>query len=232
MSKLATAIDMLRSRDVTGLRATLTRALLPASIFRINELVILRLRERPRLPRPLERIRVRWATREDEEALQHVRPRHEGYASNFDTGSWCLLGEVDGEPASFNWFEVGPWHGSRTNAYRFWLGPHAAWAWGFEVLPRFRMTGIFVKQWAVAFDELAGHGIDTIYGAVQTDNPGSVAAHERLGFEELFHYRVTRVAGLVRHHVTPGRDLEAPEEKGWGAWIGRDPSREPPPDDR
>lgn len=232
MGKIDTAIGMLRERDRSTLRATLTRALLPAWLFRVNELVILRLRKRPRLPRPLDRIHVRWASRDDERALQRIRPRREGYGANFDAGSWCLLGEVEGEPASFNWFEVGPWHRSRTNAYRFRLGQEAAWAWGFEVVPRFRMSGIFVKQWAVAVDALAEHGIDTIYGAVQVDNPGSVAAHERLGFEELYRFRVTRVAGLVRHRVTPGRDLGGSPSRGWGTWIGSDPSREPTTGDR
>jgi hypothetical protein len=232
MGKLSTAIDILRSGNRSTFRAALTRALLPASIFRINELVIVRLTERPRLPRPLERVTVRWASREDEEALQRIRPREDGYQANFDSGAWCLLGEVDGEPGSFNWFEIGAWHESRTNAYRFWLGPRAAWAWGFEVLPRFRMSGIFVKQWAFAVEALAEHGIDTIYGAVQTDNPASVTAHLRLGFEELYRFRVTRFAGLVRHRAEPGRDLDAPAASGWGSWIGFDPSREAPPNDR
>ena len=229
MSKITTAIDMVRTGDRRGLHATLTRSLLPASLFRVNEQVILRLRQRPRLPRPLKRVHMRWATREDDAALRAIRPRQEGYGPNFDAGCWCLLAEVDGEPASFSWFEVGDWHLSRTNAYRFWLGPHAAWAWGLEVLPRFRMSGIFVKQWVVAMDALAEHGIDTLYGAVLTDNETSLAAHRRVGFEEVYRYRVTRLAGLVRHRVTAG---DTPVKIGWGRWIGWDPDRGPPDIDR
>lgn len=232
VSKISTAIDMVRARDREGFHATLTRSLLPAALFRVNEQAILRLRRRPELPRPLDRIRIRWASPADEEALQRVRRREHGYAANFEQGSCCLLGEVDGEPASFNWFELGDWHVSKTNAYRFRLGANAAWAWGFEIVPRFRLSGLFVKQWAVAVDELARSGIDTIYGAVVTDNHSSLAAHLHVGFEELCRFRVTRFAGLVHHRVVPGpaRQLEA--TSGWGVWIGRDPGGDSAGSDR
>lgn len=233
MAKVRTAIHLLRTGDRQGLKAAVTRAFLPAAVFRANELAIVRLTSRPRLPRPLERVTIRWATPDDEPSLLAIRPRREGYGVNFEAGALCLIGEVGGEPASFNFFDVGHWHVSRTNAYRFRLAPGAVWAWGFEVMPRHRMSGIFVKHWAVAMDLLAERGYDTVYGAVQTDNPASLHSHMRMGFQEVFRYRVLRIAGITRHAVCPGgaNNDHAPLEKGWGRWSGSDPARSPSPSD-
>jgi len=225
VGRVNTLVKTLREGKPGELRAVLQRSLLPARAFRVNEMIIARLLAPRPLPRPLARVRIRWGTVEDEPLMQQIRPRRSGYRKNFESGSLCLIGEVDGEAASFNFFERGEWHVSQANAYRFALGPEAVWAWGFEVHPRFRMSGVFAKQWVAGLPMLRELGYSRIYGSIQADNPRSLKSHRRLGFEFLYRYRVWRVAGLVRHRTRP----EAPHQglpggQGWGPWEGRDGS--------
>ena len=224
MGRVATAWQLWRSGRREDLRAALERSFFPARIYRVNEMVIARLTSPRPLPRPLDSVRIRWAGVEDEPLLQRIRPRKGGYRRNFET-SLCLMGEVGGEPASFNFFEHGDWHVSRSNAYRFALGPQAVWAWGFEVHPRFRMSGVFAKQWVEALPLLREKGFSRIYGSIQADNPRSLKSHRRLGFEFLYRFRVRRLLGTVRHWAVPEKGMEGLEPgSGWGPWVGRDTS--------
>lgn len=217
----------LNKRRREELQAVFLRSLVPARVFRINEMVIVRLTEPRPLPRVLENVKIRWASIEDEPLLQRIRPRKKGYRANFESGSLCLIGEVGGEPASFNFFERGEWHVSNSNAYRFALGPRAVWAWGFEVHPRFRMSGVFAKQWNRAVPMLRELGYERIYGSIQGDNPRSLKSHRRLGFEFLYRFKLWRLAGLVRYRVRPESGAEGPALVGWGRWEGRDPGGPP-----
>ncbi len=106
MARFGTLLRALREGKTEDLRAALTRSLIPASLFRKNEMILARLTKPRPLPRPLDNVQIRWAGPEDEGALQAIRPRAKGYAHNFET-SLCLMGEVGGEPASFNFFEHG-----------------------------------------------------------------------------------------------------------------------------
>ncbi len=224
MGRIGTFLRLWREGRREEIRATLTRQALPAWLFRRNEMVITRLtRVRP-LPRPLENISIRWGSREDEEALLRIRPRSGGYAANFDRGDLLVVGEVSGEVASFNWFETNRVHISRSNGYTFDMGPGAAWVYGFEVEPRFRMSGVFHKHWVVAMDLLAGRGIERVYGSIQADNPRSINSHRRLGFEIVYTFRVLRLAGLIHHEAVPAEGTGLPPSRGFGRWRGADTS--------
>ena len=206
---------------LTRLRdARLARTLFPAWLFRANEMLVVRLVRPKPLPRPLEHITFRWVGAQDEALLQSVRPRRAGYGREFARGAWCLLGEVSGEPAACAFFEPGPVHVSRANGYEFRFGERAAWVYGIEVNPRFRLTGIFHKFWIEALRLLAERGREVVYGSVQADNPHSVNSHKRLWFEILYRFRVVRVAGIVTHAVEPVDRPELPRARGFGRWCG------------
>lgn len=216
--------DLSAGRRRAEFRAIVTRGVFPAWLYRSNQMVVVRLSEssaRP-LPRPLPEASFRWATREDEPLLQSIRPRRSPYSAQLDKGAKCLLGTIDGAPASFNFFEFGEWHTSPANGYRFRLGPGASWAYGMEVAPRFRMSGIFHKHFLDALRMLREDlAIDRIYGSVQGDNPLSLNSHRRLGFIPLYRFRVVRIAGIEYFVALPS---EPPEEarRGFGVWNGED----------
>jgi len=222
VGRIATFLRLWKEGRREEIRATLTRQALPAWLFRRNEMVITRLtRVRP-LPRPLENVTVRWGTPADEPALLRVRPRAGGYRPNFEKGDLLVVGEVSGEVASFNWFETGPVHVSRSNGYTFEMGEGAAWVYGFEVEPRFRMSGVFHKHWVVAMELLAERGMSRVYGSIQADNPRSINSHRRLGFELLYTFRVLRFAGLIHHEAVPVPGTGLPPSRGFGRWRGAD----------
>ncbi len=222
MRRIGTFLRLWREGKREEIRATLSRQALPAWLFRHNEMVITRLvRVRP-LPRPLENVTVRWGTPADEPDLLRIRPRAGGYSRNFAQGHLLVVGEVSGEVASFNWFEPGPVHVSRSNGYTFDMGDGAVWVYGFEVEPRFRMSGVFHKHWVVAMELLAERGATRVYGSIQADNPRSINSHRRLGFEILYRFRVLRLAGTIRHEAIPGEGTGLPPSRGFGRWRGAD----------
>jgi hypothetical protein len=105
------------------------------------------------------------------------------------------------------------------------MGEAAAWAEGFEVVPRFRMSGVFHKHWVVALEMLRERGIERVYGAMQSDSPASVKAHRGVGFDFLYRLRVFRLAGLVFHKAVPIDDPGLPGSRRIGRWVGEDRSR-------
>jgi len=222
VGRIRTFLRLWREGKRDEIRAALNRQLMPAWFFRRNEMVITRLsRVRP-LPRPLENVTVRWGTPADEDALLRIRPREDGYGRNFAKGDLLVVGEVSGEVASFNWFETDRVHVSRANAYTFDMGEGAAWVYGFEVEPRFRMSGVFHKHWVVAMELLAERGIGRVYGSIQADNPRSIKSHRRLGFEILYTFRVLRLGGMIHHAAIPSEGTGLPASRGFGRWHGAD----------
>jgi len=220
VGSLSTLVRLAREGKREELKALVTRGLLPAWAFRANELVIVRLtRPRP-LPRALPHVAIRPAGPADEPLFQAIRPRKGGYGVNFERGSLAFLGEVSGEPAAFGWFELGERHRSKTNGYSFALGPGAAWAWGIEVEPRFRLSGIFHKYWVESLPLLAARGVSEVLGSIQADNPLSINSHRRLGFELLYTLRVVRAAGVTWHRADSADGSQLPASRGFGPWHG------------
>lgn len=201
-----------------GLRAELTRGLLPWWLLRTNEMVMLEVRQVKPLPRALDSIEIRWSTRDDEPLLQQIRPRQKTYARHFDDGCLGMIGLVDRVPASYCWFERRGVHTSRTNGYQFHYGADTAWVFGFEVKPEFRISGIFHKHWLVALELLAPLGISRVVGTIQADNPHSLQSHRRLGFRPLCRYRMTRVCGVLQYQVTPEDGSSVSARSGLQAW--------------
>lgn len=205
----------------TWLKAQLTRGVLPWWLWRTNAMLVMEVRQVKPLPRALENIEIRWGTREDEPLLQQVRPRSKPYARHFDDGNLCVIGLVDGTPASYCWFEIDGRHVSRTNGYVLHYPKDTAWIFGFEVRPEFRISGIFHKHWKVAMELLATRGIGRVLGTIQADNPHSLQSHVRLGFRVLCRYEMTRLCGVVRHVVTPGDGSPITASAGLGTWQVR-----------
>lgn len=218
MTAWGTLFRLLREGKSGEVRAYLGRALFPAWLWRKNEMVVVRLTDPRPLPRPLAGCRVRWGRPEDEPAMQAVRPRRAGYGANFARGHLSLLAEVEGTPAAFGWFEAGPAHRSRTNGYSFRLGPGAAWAYGIEVAPRFRLSGVFHKYFADGAALLREKGFTAIYGSIQADNPHSINSHRRMGFQVIYRFRIVRVCGITWHRAEPVDDPALPGRRGFGCW--------------
>lgn len=228
MSRAGTLWRLMRQGDRGAIAQVVMRSLFPAWVFRRNVMLIARLATPRPLPRPLPRITIRWGHPDDEPGLRRIRPRDEGYAPHFDAGRLLIVGEVEGRLASFNWFEAGKTHRSVTNGYAFDVGAGGVWAFGFEVDPEFRMSGIFHKHWVVAMELLRERGYHRVYGSIQADNPRSVNSHRRLGFDVLCEFRMIRVFGVETFRVVPVDGSSAIRPVfGFGRWAGSDPAHAP-----
>lgn len=223
MSRAGTFLRLVRDRDREAIGQVLTRSLFPPWAFRRNTMLLARLVHAKPLPRPLPRVAIRWGTRADEADLIRIRPREGGYGKCFDDGHLLLVGTIDGAVASFNWFELTDPHRSPANGYTFGIGADGAWAFGFEVDPAHRMSGIFHKHWVEAMSLLAERGVRRVYGSIQADNPRSVNSHRRLGFEILFEFHMIRVLGVETYRVISAQDAHPRSARGFGNWSGTDP---------
>ncbi|GEM_PF-1904903 len=225
---ISIAGKLLREGCTAEMRAALARSTFPPALFRANRLKIMRLVAAKRLARPLPDVHVRWACEDDLLRLASAFPRHHRLEQSLADGSWLLVGYVAGEPAAMGWFDVKTEHVSLANAYSFEMGENSAWAFGLDVLPKYRMSGVFHKYWSEAVELLHARGIERIYGSFQIDTRRSVNSHRRVGFVPLFDLEVQRIAGTIRHRVTTlWPESSAPDEErtvsGFGRWRGRDP---------
>lgn len=222
-ARINNALRMVRE----GQTKLLARSVLPDQLFYFTDRYIIRTSEVRPLRRPLDRIKARWVGPEDEQALQAIRPRRVGYHERFLNNWRCVMGELDGQPASVIWFNFGSWHHSRRNAFQFQLGPKACWCAYVYVNPQFRRRGAFFKLWFESMNLLAKEGLERHYASVESHNSRALKLYLDAGSQIIYHYRVTRLGPLVYHSAQPAEGLDLPASKGLGQWIGRDRSVDP-----
>jgi hypothetical protein len=232
--RLATGLRMIRR----GQLALLLESVAPPALLHRDDLLIIGMRRVLPLSRSSDRITVRWAGPEDVPRLETIRPRPPresrlrgglGYARRFESGWRCVIGELDGEPASMSWLIFGDWHESAMSGFTFRLGPSACWLTDMFVRPAFRGTSVFHTHWVEAMALLAGVGIDAWYSAVEAGNDRARRSFLRIGCEVLYRYRMLRLAGLIHHSARPAEGLDAPSSRGWVRWVGSDPRAAVPP---
>lgn len=100
----------------------------------------------------------------------------------FARGSRCVVAERDGTLAGFIWLSLGSHHEETVRCWYRWA-PLAAAAWDFDVFiaPDQRMGRLFGRLWGRAHTLLAAEGVRWTLSYIDAFNPGSLAAHRRLG---------------------------------------------------
>lgn len=71
----------------------------------------------------------------------------------------------------------------------------AAWVFGTQIDPRFRLRGYFVHLLSGAMQAAHELGCDRLMGEIHHSNSASLRAHARLGFEVYKHIKYIRVLG-------------------------------------
>lgn len=218
MRRIQTFFRLLVTRDWTQLSLVLRTRFLPKFLFSKYDIVFVRL-ERVRVPGlSLDFIATRSVRPADVPLLQQVKERSDRFRSAFEAGDQGFLSMVGERPAAYMWFEIARIHRSPPNCYEFDLGDDAAWSYGVEVHPDFRMKGALVKMWADAVAALNARGIRRIYAGIPKDNQLSVQSHTRLGFQVLYEYTVTRVLGFDWYRI---RTTDGRMRRGFGWFRGR-----------
>lgn len=100
----------------------------------------------------------------------------------FARGSRCIVAERDGTLAGFIWLSLGS-HLEEAVRCRYRWAPVAAAAWDYNVFiaPDQRMGRLFGRLWARAHALLAAEDVRWTLSYIDAFNPGSLAAHRRLG---------------------------------------------------
>lgn len=100
----------------------------------------------------------------------------------FARGSRCVVAAREGRLAGFIWLSPGPHHEEAVRCRYRWAPPAAA-AWDYDVFiaPDERMGRLFGRLWARAHALLAAEDIRWTLSYIDAFNPGSLAAHRRLG---------------------------------------------------
>jgi predicted ATP-grasp superfamily ATP-dependent carboligase len=131
--------------------------------------------------RPLDHIRTEVADTTSPWISSFPRPaaviRH-----RFDRGAHCDVVTVRGEFAGYLWLQRGHYDEDEVRC-RYLLPEQAASVWDFDVYiePRFRMSRALSQLWAAVTDRLNREGIRWTFSRISLFNPGSLAAHERMG---------------------------------------------------
>lgn len=108
-------------------------------------------------------------------------------AQRFEKGGRCLVAEVRGGFAGYLWLAFDGYDEDEVRC-RYDLAAPASSVWDFDVFvaPEFRMGRTFARLWDAANRELRARGTEWSYSRISTFNPGSMAAHRRMGLRGLF----------------------------------------------
>lgn len=115
----------------------------------------------------------------------------------FAGGAVCLVAEIDGRFCGFVWLNLRPYREDEVRSI-FSPEPAAASAWDFDVFiePAYRMGFVFPRLWDECNRFLRERGVRSTFSRISAFNPGSLAAHSRLGTRRVGSAVYLRVAAL------------------------------------
>jgi len=140
---------------------------------------------RPAPPPPNASLAVRLVAAGDPVTGQFPRERAV-IARRFADGAECLVAESRGRFAGFLWIARRHYEEDEVRC-RYELRDPGQCAWDFDVHvePAFRLSRAFARLWEGANIHLAAGGVRWSLSRISAFNPGSLAAHRRLGIRRL-----------------------------------------------
>jgi GNAT superfamily N-acetyltransferase len=139
-----------------------------------------------RIPeRPLAAVRgpMRFYTAEPEDVSIRQALRPEPVISHrFASGACCFAAVSGAELAGFIWIKEGEYLEDEVRCTYGWRpAEQAAWDFDVYVAPSFRGTRVFARLWEYANQFLRARGYQWTLSRISAFNPGSMAAHRRIG---------------------------------------------------
>lgn len=142
----------------------------------------------------------------DEPILTALELEQEMLDFRFDQGAICFGAVKEGELIGAVWFTLGPFDEDEARC-RYIPQPEdrTAWDFGVFVTPEHRLGLTFHRLWQEVFRYLAGHDRNWSLSRISAYNPGSLAAHERLGSRYVGKARFLRLGRvqLMWSHLPP-----------------------------
>lgn len=119
--------------------------------------------------------------------VAHFPRPPEVIAQRFENGARCYAAEVRERFAGYLWLSFDGYDEDEVRCrYEFTVPEVSAWDFDVYVVPEFRMGRTFVRLWDTANRELAAWGVHWSFSRISAFNPGSMAAHRRMGMYRLF----------------------------------------------
>jgi hypothetical protein len=110
--------------------------------------------------------------------------RRDVIARRFATGATCIAAERDGKFVGFIWLTESQYDEDEVRC-TYVLEGRAAWDFDVHIEPQFRSGRTFARIWDSANAWLREHGYRWTLSRISAFNPGSLAAHRRLGVQPL-----------------------------------------------
>ena len=104
---------------------------------------------------------------------------------------------VDDSPVATLWYTLGAYVEDEVRAmYTPLPAGQAAWDFGVEVAPQFRVGRTFFTLWAAAMDTMSARGCKFSFSRINAVNTASVQAHKRLGAMTIGHANFVIIGNL------------------------------------
>lgn len=109
------------------------------------------------------------------------RRRADVLAQRFAQGAHCLAAYVAGRLAGYLWYCIGPYNEDEVRARYVPASRDAAWDFDVQVFSEHQCGFTFARLWDEANQRLHAAGVRWSMSRISAFNPGSRAAHARLG---------------------------------------------------
>ena len=165
----------------------------------VGKLCFLRLDAIPRIAPGLLRGpgRVRLATLDDLDALVALRGQRSVFAARFSEGDRCVVAEVSGQMAGYEWFCDRDTHEEEAWGYRIAIPPGFVYAYDAFIDPRYRNSGIWLRFKAYLGQLMIESGHIGVLTFVDYGNWPSLRTHLRFGFKPASEVFVLRILGKL-----------------------------------
>jgi GNAT superfamily N-acetyltransferase len=146
--------------------------------------------------RPPEPLTLRQAGEGDLDLLVRCFDKRETYQRRFASGEICLVAVEDGAVVGYEWFSTKGHLVEERYGYPFEIPGGALYSYDAFTSESHRDRGIWRRIMAEAGAVMTREGKERILAHVEYGNPGSYAAHLRVGFRPIERYLFVSILGL------------------------------------
>lgn len=146
--------------------------------------------------RPPEPLTVREAGAGDLDLLVRCFDKRGTFQRRFDAGETCLAAVEDGAVVGYEWFSTKPRLVEERYGYPFDVPGDALYSYDAYTSESHRDRGVWRRIMNEAGAVMARKGKERIVAHVEYGNPGSYAAHLRVGFRPIERYLFVSLLGI------------------------------------
>ena len=181
---------------------------IPFKPLDVGKLCFLRLDKIPRVAPGLLRGpgTIRPASVDDLDALVALRNLREVFLSRFAQGDRCVVAEVGGRIAGYEWFCERDIHEETEWGYRITIPPGFVYAYDAFIDPQYRNSGIWLRFKAYLGERMMQTGQTGVLTFIDFGNWPSLRTHLRFGFQPVNEVLVLRILGVL---LTRGANRKA-----------------------